>query len=218
MRHIFLIFIILICLQIRAQETQKELPRISIRSDMGIPKVIGSQAFRTSFLGIYEFNFSTNIRIAKNYFVGIGYKDALLRTQDYFKKLNVNTKMQSHNGYIRIGFDRFYAENSFATFSINSGYNFSKYTGTVLKNDTLAHSYPAQFTGAFIEPEIGMYILLDPNFAIGAHISYYYNTTKYDPTLPYLTHWRDFDKLKNNAGMNWLTFGFGFYYGFVRKK
>jgi len=203
---------------LQAQEDQKPLPRFSVRANMGIPKVTSSTAFRTSFLGLYEVNASVNVRLFSNFFIGVGYMNCLFKSQSYFQQKNLYTKMQVHNGFFRIGYDRFYTERSFATIALNAGYNFNKYTDVNPKYDSLAHPYPAQYTGGFVQPELGAYLLVEDNFAIGAHIAYNYNFSRFDPSLPYLDKWLDYTNLHNKWNTSWINFGFGFYYGFVRKK
>ncbi|MBS1634608.1 MAG: hypothetical protein JST26_01715 [Bacteroidetes bacterium] len=218
MRFLYPIIFIFILGTLQAQEEQKILPRFSIRAHIGIPKVTSSRAFRTSFLGLYDCNASVNVRLFSNFHIGVGYKNALMKAQDYFKQKNIYTKMQVHNGFLNIGYDRFYAENSYATFSINAGYSFNKYTNVVPKSDTLIRSTPPQFTTSFLEPTIGFYYLVEDNFAIGAHISYTYSMARFDPSIPYMDKWLGYQSYSNNWNMSWLSFGFGFYYGLVRKK
>jgi hypothetical protein len=212
------IFFLYACIPLRAQEEQKKLPRFSVRANVGVPKVVSSKAFRTSFLGLYEVNATVNVRLFSNFFIGVGYKNALFKAQSYFQQKNIYTNMQVHNGFMRVGYDRFYAEHSFATFAVNVGYNFNKYTRTSPKYDTLVHPYPTQYTGLFIQPEIGLYFLVEDNFAIGAHIAYNYNFTRFDPDLPYFDKWLDYTNISNRSNTSWITFGFGFYYGFVKKR
>ena len=218
MRYFILIIHIVFLSALQAQEEQKPLPRFSVRANIGIPKVTSSKAFRTSFLGLYDANASMNVRLFSNFHIGVGYKNALMKAQDYFKQKNIYTKMQVHNGFINIGYDRFYAEHSFATFGINAGYSFNKYTNVVPRADSLIRSTPPQFTTSFIEPSISFNFLVEDNFAIGAHIAYTYSLAKFDPSIPYIDKWLGYQSFSNNWNMSWLSFGFGFYYGLVRKK
>lgn len=218
MRALAIVILLFFCGCIKAQEDQKPLPRFSVRANVSIPKVTSSKAFRTSFLGLYEANASFNVRLFSNFFIGVGYKNALFKSQSYFQQKNLYTKMQVHNGFLRVGYDRFYAEHSFATFALNMGYNFNKYTNLNPKYDSLAHSYPAQYSGPYLQPEIGLYFLVEDNFALGAHVGYNYNFSHFDPSLPYLDKWLDYSNISNSWNTSWINFGFGFYYGLVRKK
>ena len=53
------------------------------------------------------------------------------------------------NGYLKLGFDKFFSDNGFATFSLNTGYSFSEYRSVRYKNDSLIGKYPTKFGNAF---------------------------------------------------------------------
>lgn len=195
-----------------------ELPRFSIRANAGIPKVVSSQAFRHSFSGVVTLDGSINCKIFSNFFIGAGYQFIYYKSQKYFRDNNVNTFLQSQNGYIKIGYDKFFSARGFATISLNAGYNHNQYGGIVYKSDTLKGKNPTQFNSGFVEPMIGIYFIVDPNFAIGGHLSYNYNFTQFNPSYPVFDTWYSYNKLKNNANMSMITLGFGFYYGLTRKN
>ena len=217
MKHILLYLILTSCLVSFAQEKAPELPRFAIRGNVGIPKVVSSQSFRNSFSGVMTGDMNITYKLVSNCFVGLGYSYTYYKSQKIFRDQNVNANMQSQNGYLKLGFDKFFSDNGFATFSLNAGYNFNKYQGVKYRSDTLIGKYPTKFTSAFAEPVIGLYFIVDPNFAIGGHISYNYNFGQFDPTYPGFKGWFDYTKVKNNWNMSMITLGFGFYYGLVRK-
>lgn len=205
------------CLISVCQEKAPELPRVSIRANVSIPKVVSSQSFRNSFSGVVGLDANVNYKIASNFFVGLGYSYTYYKPQKVFRDQNVNANMQSQNAYLKIGVDKFFSDNGFATFSLNTGYNFNEYQGLVYKNDTLKGKYPTQFSSSFIEPMIGLYFIVDPNFAIGGHISYNYNFSQFNPAYPSFDKWFDYRNTTNKWNMSMITIGFGFYYGLVRK-
>src|SRR4051812_28883435 len=47
---------------------------VNIRASCTVPKIISSQAFRTSFSGFYDAQLSLNFKIIKKFSVGLGYK------------------------------------------------------------------------------------------------------------------------------------------------
>ncbi|MES2513175.1 MAG: hypothetical protein V4580_03490, partial [Bacteroidota bacterium] len=176
-----------------------------------------SQSFRNSFSGVVEGNVNVTCKLVSDFFFGVGYSYTYYKSQKVFRDQNVNTNMQSQNGYLKLGYDKFYSDRGFVTFSVNMGYNFNQYKGLKYRSDTLVGKYPTKFSSAFVEPVIGLYLMVDPNFAIGGHISYNYNFSKYDPTYPGFDRWFDYKRVKNNWNMSMITVGFGFYYGLVRK-
>ncbi len=217
MKYILSYLILMSCLFSFAQDKAPELPRFAIRGNIGIPKAVSSQSFRNSFSGVMTGDMNMTCKLTPKFFVGLGYSYTYYKSQKAFRDQNVNTYMQSQNGYLKLGIDHFFSDNGFATFSVNTGYNYNEYKGLKYRSDTLIGKYPTKFSSAFVEPIIGLYFIADPNFAIGGHISYNYNFSQYNPTYPGFDRWFDYNKVKNNWNMSMITLGFGFYYGLVRK-
>jgi hypothetical protein len=200
-----------------AQDKAPQLPRFAVRGNVSIPKVVSSQAFRNSFSGVMEGDMNVTCRLVSNFFVGVGYSYTYYKPQKAFRDQNINTNMQSHNGYLKLGFDKFFSATGFATFSLNAGYNYNQFQGIKYKSDTLIGKYPTNFNSSFVEPVIGLYFIVDPNFAIGGHLSYNYNFGQFNPSYPGMDKWFDYTKVKNNWSMSMITLGFGFYYGLTKK-
>lgn len=221
MQKVYLYFLLL-CFGISfAQEVEKTpepLPRFSIRVNCGIPNSVSSKAFRTTFSAVISGEASVNCKLFSNFFVGIGYSYTYYQAQKYFRDLNVNTNMQSQNGYLKIGYDKFFSEKGFTTVSLNAGYNFNQYQGTRYKHDSLVSTIPTQFTSSFVEPQFGVYFVVDPNVAIGGHIGYNYNFTQFNPAVGGMNQWLDYSRISNKWNMSSIIIGFGFYYGIGKAK
>jgi len=218
MKKLLLNILLMSSFFVLAQDKAPTLPRFSIRANMGIPKATSSEAFRNSFSGVLTGDASMNCKIFSNFFVGAGYSYTYFKSQRYFRERNLNTNMQSHNGYMKIGFDKFFSDNGFATFALNAGYNYNTFEGITYRNDSLIGKYPTNFTSSFAEAVIGLYFIVDPNFAIGGHISYNYNFSQFNPKYPGFDKWFTYDKVRNNWNISMITLGFGFYYGLTRSK
>jgi hypothetical protein len=220
-KHTLLYLFILGCLISVAQEETSskppELPRFSIRGNAGIPKVTSSEAFRNSFSGVITADLSINVKLFSDFFAGLGYSYTYYKPQKHFRDQFINTSMQSHNPYVKIGVDKFFSARGFATISLNAGYNFNKYSGIKYKHDSLVGKYPTQFNSSFVEPMIGLYFIVDPNFAIGGHLSYNYNFSQFNPTFSGFDKWFDYGRVENKWNMSMITLGFGFYYGLAKK-
>lgn len=201
-----------------AQDKAPTLPRFSIRGNVGIPNVASSSAFRNSFSGVITGDANVNCKLFSGFFVGIGYSYTYYKSQSYFKDKNINANLQTQNGFIKIGYDKFFSDNGFVTLSLNGGYNFNQYGSVAYAHDSLKGKYPTQFSSSFVEPTIGVYFVVDPNFAIGGHISYNYNFSLFDPKYPGFDRWLNYDKISNKWNMSVVTIGFGFYYGLTNKK
>lgn len=218
MKHFVAYILIFNCLFSLAQDKAPKLPHFSIRANVGIPKVTSSSAFRNSFSGVMTGDASLNCKLFADFFVGVGYSYTYYKSQRYFRERNINTNMQSNNGYVKIGMDKFFSDNGFVTFSINAGYNSNSFQGIAYKNDSLIGKYPTRFTSSFVEPMIGLYFIVDPNFAIGGHVSYNYNFAQFNPAYPGFDKYFTYSKVSNNWNMSMITLGFGFYYGLTRNK
>lgn len=206
-----------------SQDKAPELPKFSFRMNVGIPKIASSTQYRHSFSGVITADGSVNYKLFSNFIVGVGYNYTYFKCQKYFRdplRDNINTTLQIQNGYMKLGYDHFFSDNGFATFAVNMGAGQGKYTSVRYKNDSLMGKTPTQFSNAFIEPLIGLYFIVDPNFAIGAHISYNYSFTKFDPLYPQFHQWGPdgYTKLSNKWNMSMVTLGFGFYYGIAKKQ
>ena len=221
MKYVVIYILFFSCLILSAQDGPSnkapELPRFAVRGNIGIPKVTSSEAFRNSFSGVLTGDLNVTYKFFSNMFVGLGYGYTYYKPQKHFRDQYINTNMQSHNAFMKIGADKFFSAKGFASFSLNAGYNFNKYEGIKYKQDSLIGKYPTQFSSSFIEPMVGLYFIIDPNFAIGGHLSYNYNFSQFNPTYSGFDKWFDYREVKNNWNMSMITLGFGFYYGLVKK-
>ena len=218
MKHCLIILLLFcFCVSKSQEKSPQVLPRFSIRANIGIPKVVSSTAFRNSFSGIITSDASVNCKLFADFFIGVGYSYTYYKSQKYFREKNVNTSMEAQNGYVKLGYDKFFSEKGFVTISLNAGYNFNEYKSISYTSDTLRGVNPTKFTSGFIEPMIGVYKIVDPNFAIGAHLSYNYNFSQFNPSYPVFDKWLNYKGLSNSWNMSMITLGFGFYYGLARK-
>lgn len=203
--------------------SQKEttlLPRFAIRAECNIPKVLSSQAYRTSFNGLYDGGIKFTGRLMSNFCLGIGYNNALFNTTTQFRDpygRNINTRQQVHDGVFSIVYDKFAGEKSFWSFSLNTGVSYNKYTSVVAKADSLYKNIPTNFVTGFIRPEASINFLVESNFAFSINLSYNLSLYNFDPTIPRLDKYLNYNQLRNNFNVGWLSFGFGFYYGFKSK-
>ena len=121
------------------------LPFFSIRGSCAIPKIIGSQAFRVSFLGVYDASLTFNFRIGKSLTIGVGYQNALFNQTSFFRYKGLDTRLQVHNGLIRIGYDKATGPKSYISLSLTSGYGLNQYVAVKAEKDSLNGKYPTFF-------------------------------------------------------------------------
>lgn len=243
LKIIILFFVVSIKCFSQEAPVKKLLPRLSVRAAVTIPKVVSSQAFAASFSGIFDANISVNLRLFSNFTFGAGYDGTLFVNQLYFRQQGQNTRLQIHDGFLRLGYDYLATEKRFWTFSLCSGVSYNLYTGVsansgytgvpaspalTARNDSL-NARPRSFFAPFLRPEIAINFLVEENFAFGIHVAYNYCLYTYDPRYcafdvysfpinqPGQLKINDV-YLRNRANMGWISFGFGFYYGFKKKK
>lgn len=217
MKYIFLYILTMSYLVSFCQEKQTELQKLSLRGSVSIPKVVSSNAFRNSFAGVITSDLNIDYKLFSNFFAGLGYSYTYYKPQKIFRDQGVNSNMQSHNGYLKLGYDHFFSNTGFLSASLNTGYNYNLFEGNVYKNDSLKNKFPTTFNSVFLEPMIGVYFIVDPNFAIGGHISYNYNFTQFNPDNAGYNQWFNYKNVTNKWNMSMITFGFGFYYGLTKK-
>lgn len=206
-----------------------ELPRVAVRANLGIPKIVSSQQYRNSFSGVFSGELGVSYKLFSNYFFGIGYNYNYFKAQRYFRENTnprINASMQMHGGHLKLGYDHFFKSTAFTTISVNMGYQTGKYYGLEYPlKDTVRKGYNTQFGNAFIEPMVGVYFIVDPNFAFGAHLSYSYNFQQFNAAnigfdkfgFGASGNQKAYNDLHNKWGMSMITLGFGFYYGIQRK-
>jgi hypothetical protein len=179
---------------------------------------VGSQAFRISFLGVYDASLTFNLRLGKKFTVGIGYQNALFNQTSFFRYKGLDTRLQCNNGLVRIGIDKAVGPKSFTSLSLTSGFGINQYTAVKALKDSLNGKYPTYFTSTFLRPEISYNFLVEDNFAFGILLAYNMVLSSYDPNLNCFATYENFNKYRNKVNMGWISFGFNFYYAPQRKK
>lgn len=208
-----------------AQEIEKvkepfkdPLPLFSIRGSCSIPKIVGSEAFRISFLGVYDASLTFNFRLGKSLTLGIGYQNVLFNQTSLFRYKGLDTRLMVSNGLVRIGYDKATGPKNFMSLSLTSGFGYNQYTAVKATQDSLNGKYPTFFTATFLRPEWSINFLVEDNFAFGVLVAYNMVLASYDPNLNCFATYENFGKYRNKANMGWISFGFNFYYAPQKKK
>ena len=127
MKRFLIILIVGLSLCGFSQKEGQENALFTIRGNIGIPRVISSQMFRTSFAGLYEGNLSLNIKLFGNFFVGIGYQNTQFQNNKFLKfqyfnaSIPYNTRLMCHGTFVKLGYDKFFSDKGYASFNLNSG-------------------------------------------------------------------------------------------------
>lgn len=211
--------ILIVCFSLLgyAQKEGQENALVTIRGNIGIPRVVGSEMFRTSFAGLYETNLSVNLKLFNNFFVGIGYQNTQFQNNKFLKyqffnaSIPYNTRLLSNGAFIKIGYDKFFSDKGYATFSINSGLMMDKYIN--VNADTSLSNRPyglRDFSAPYIQPETSINFIVEKHLAFSIMLSYTTMFTKFDPKAPRFAQFQDIRDTRNRYFMNWINFGFGF--------
>lgn len=228
MRKLSLLLVLLLSMSLLSQNRDKRSAPFTVRYNLGIPKTVSSQKFRTAFNGVLESNLSLNARIFSNFFVGLGYQYSHFQNNKevfaYYRAkdpkgnntgatLSYNTRLVGNAGFIKLGYDQFF-EKGFATFALNSGFCLVNYKNVV--NDTnskaFAENFPfvgTTFNAPYLQPEISVSFMADRSLTFSLLLSYTTLFYKFDPKAP---RFNGIDQLKdksNNYFMTWFNIGFG---------
>ncbi len=217
MKKIFLVLSLVFSVLAFSQKIDKQNALFTIRGNVGIPRLISSQQFRTSFSGIAEANLSVNVRLFNNFIVGVGYQfdyfqnNKILKFRYFNSTIPYNTGMQSPGGFIKIGGDKFFSETGYMHYSLNSGLMFCNYTS--VNPDTSLANRPyglLNFSAPFVQPEMSVNFIVDKRLSFSIMLSYTSMFTKYDPKGPRLNHFEEVKGKSNKYIMSWINIGLGF--------
>ncbi|MDQ3046264.1 MAG: hypothetical protein M3R27_01865 [Bacteroidota bacterium] len=188
-------------------------PRVSVT----VPHPMGNKSFKKSFVGIYEVSGGLNIMFFKGLFIGGTFKNGLLKITEN-KIADYNARLSINNAAVKVGGDMFVGDKNRMIFSasVSVGKNWSKFSGIVCKTPGEKPMIDG-YTTYYYEPEMNLFFLIESNFGIGATLSYSIFNKNFDPYELCLDDWTQFDK-SNVGSTQYLSFGFGFYYSFLKKN
>lgn len=218
MRVNFLACFMLLSFLLQAQVVRRtETSAVTIRGNMGIPKPISSARFYQSFTGVFEGNLSVGFRVAKDLSAGLGYQATAFRNNDLFKQkiynaeLPYKTSLDCHGGFVRLGYDQFWKQNSFVSYALNAGYTAGKYNN--VNPDSSFHNRPLidrEFRTPFIQGECGVNWVMEQRLAFSLFVSYTTYFMRFDARAPRFNQFEEIRKKTNNYVISYFNFGFGF--------
>lgn len=187
-------------------------PRVSVT----VPHPMSNRSFKKSFVGIYEVSAGLNTYLYKGVFLGVTYKNGLLKITEN-KIPDYNASLFINNAGLKLGADKYVGDKNRIIFSgsVSVGKNWSKYQGLVSKDSSKVS--PDSYSCIYVEPELNLFFLIESNFGIGATLSYSIFNTQFNPYELKLNDWTQFGT-DNRGSTQYLSFGFGFYYSFLRKQ
>jgi hypothetical protein len=188
-------------------------PRVSLT----VPHPLGNAAFNKSFVGIYEFNAGLNLYFFRGFYAGATFKNNRLNINQKEIK-DYNASMHMNGAAVKVGSDFYMNENNTILLSVSfaAGQNSTKFNSLKCKD---GNNTPAitSYKAIYYEPEVDLFLFLEPNFAIGLTTLYSSTNRTFDPYELCLNEWGAYSKTDTSPA-RYISFGFGFYYGFSTRK
>jgi hypothetical protein len=173
--------------------------------------------FRTAFNGVYEANLSFNARLFSNFYVGLGYQisqfqnNKFLKYQYFNNSVPYNTRFAGNAGFLKLGYDVFFSDKGYMSYSLNTGLMQGNYSNVNL--DTNINNKPygkLVFITPYTQPEVSVNFLVENNLSFSIMLSYTTLFTNFDPKAPRFNQFEEVRKQQNRYYMSWINIGFGF--------
>ena len=196
---------------------QRKYYLFSPRLSFTVPHPMGNAAFKKTFVGIYELNAGLNLTFFRGFFASATFKNSLLRiTEKKIPKYNAGMTMNA--AAVKVGGDFYLNDKNTVLFTaaVGAGQNSTKYTNLLCK-DPVNRPAITSFRSIYYEPEASFFLFIEENFAIGLTTTYTVIKRTFDPYELCLNEWSAYGK-ENSGPISYISFGFGFYYGFSTRK
>lgn len=185
-----------------------------------VPNPMNNTAFRKNFAGVYEVNAGMDINVFKGIFVGGGYKNATLKITGLIGTTNFhyNPLMKINDAGMRVGGKTFIGAKNRIVYSasVMFGETWTHYTDLRCK-DSISKPPLTKYSTSYIEPEMSLYFIVESSFALGLTISYAVYRKDFDPVEICLNEIKPVGAV-GSGPTQVLSFGFGVYYSFLKKK
>ena len=201
-------------------QKKKQNPPFTIRGNIGIPKILSSERFKTAFSAVVQGAVSGNLRLFDNFYAGIGYEYCSFANNKKEWSAQVITKqgavfyktnLTGHGGFLKIGYDNFFSDIGYASYSLNAGFMSLNYTGIL--PDSIASnqsSVSTMFSAPYLQPEIAIHFLAEKAVSFSVFLGYTTLFYKFDARAPRFNDIAEVTKKRNNYFMSWINIGFGF--------
>lgn len=225
-RTLYTVILVFSLFSISAQENNEVIERefietrdikfreslLAIRGGANVPNVLSSSGFRNSFKGIYEVNAALTLRIASGFNLGVGFKNALVSTQERIQ--NLDTRMQLYTAYLKFAYNHFHTERTYSSIGFNVGYNTSFFTNVKpLISPVLSKDY----SSIVFEPEYSINFAVEESFSIGMFVSYTIMPTPFNAINIAMQDYTSLSTTGANKAVGILNVGFCFYVGMGKR-
>jgi hypothetical protein len=201
--------------------SDKEYYWFSPRVSVTVPHPTGNGAFKKNFVGVYEISGSFDVMIFKGLFIGAEYAYATLKVKGLIGVANFhyNPLMHVNNIGFRVGGQKYLGDRNrvIYTAAVSAGMDYTNFANLKCRDSTMAPPV-SRYSTPYVKPEMNIYFLVESNFAIGATLSYSLYQRRFDPAEICLNDWKASVGTATDKATQYLSFGFGFYYSFYKKK
>ncbi len=233
LKHLTIICLFLIAFTAVAQEpvtvdapvrqegpSKKEYFWFNPHASVTVPNPTANRGFRKNFNGIYEIQAGMDILVFRGVFVGAVYKNSSFKITGitgatYF---HYSPLMKINSTGLRVGGRTYVGSRNRIIYSgsVTLGQSWTNYKDIRCKDSTMAVPV-TKYAASYIQPEMSLYFLIEDNFAIGATVSYSMINKNFNPYEICLDSWKAVGTT-GSGPIQYFSFGFGFYYSFLKKK
>ncbi len=196
---------------------QRKFYQFTPRLSFTVPHPMGNAAFKKTFVGIYEANAGLNLMFYRGFYAGATFKNGLLKVTE--KKIrDYNAGMTVNSAAAKVGVDFYLNEKNTVMVSaaVSAGQNSTRFTSLVCK-DPGGSPAITSYKSFYYEPEATLFLFVEENFALGITSTYSVIKRTFDPYELCFDDWAAYGK-ENSGPTRYISFGFGFYYGFSMRK
>lgn len=188
---------------------------MTTRLNVSIPHPVSNEAFRNSFVGVFDVTGNVNFEIFGGFTAGLYYQNSIYKTPAN-KVRGLNTIARFNNAGLRLGMDAFKSKITLLSGGLTAGTSFIDYLNVVCKTET--SSLEKSTKSIFFQPDVSISFFVEDQFAIGVQVAYNINLNEFDPQKICLDQHKPYGEGEEIGITQTLNFGFGLIYTFWSKE
>lgn len=190
-------------------------PTHSFKVDLGLPNAFANKPFKSIMQGLVQvtpyYQYTTNFGLS----FGGGASVKYFTVNEFRLPGKVKGGMSFIGGFLKIGYEKFITNKFAIDVGIRGGYDY-----VISKNSyEMANlGRPHTFMSPYIEPTIGLYLMVDENSGFCLSLGYTFQGMKFSADELQLNEITGYDKNQFNKISQIFTVGFGYSYYFKSKQ
>lgn len=215
------LIVLLICL-CQSVITLAQLPKVAIEGAVNIPRVVGSQQFRYSFSGTYDFQLVATAKLFSHFRAGLGGSYTFfINNPDIFSykvtsgqasgaSVPYDTQLISQSAFVAFAYDHVLSKLIFISPYLRTGMSFNQYNNVYYPSPIPANVLPTSFNVPWMQLGSTVNFITEKYLSFTVNLGYSMILDKYNPAVPYFAEVKEIKDAKNKSMMSWINFGFGF--------